>query len=275
VAIGDLHGDLSATRAALRLAAVVDDADQWSGGRTIVVQTGDQIDRGDDDRAVVEWLHALREQAPRSGGAIHLLSGNHELMNVLGDMRYVTAGAFAAFEGGPGRELDAPELASVPPQARARVAAMRPGGPFARRFATQPVVLIVGDSVFAHGGLGAAEVTRGLDAVNAEVRALMEGTAADPAAAAARWMAPDGPLWRRDQSDPDSAVDCAQLRRTLNALGVTRLVVGHTVQAQGVTAACDGAVWRIDVGMSAHYGGPVEVLELVDGQVRVLRAEHP
>jgi hypothetical protein len=31
---------------------------------------------------------------------------------------------------------------------------------------------------------------------------------------------------------------------------VTRIVVGHTIQPGHITSACDGAAWRIDVGMS-------------------------
>jgi hypothetical protein len=43
------------------------------------------------------------------------------------------------------------------------------------------------------------------------------------------------------------------------------MVVGHTVQDHGITSACDGTLWRIDVGLAKHYGGPIEVLELVSG----------
>ena len=59
-------------------------------------------------------------------------------------------------------------------------------------------------------------------------------------------------------------VDCAVVNKALTALGVARMVVGHTVQPQ-ITSACDGAVWRIDVGLGKNYGGPIEVLELVPG----------
>jgi hypothetical protein len=49
------------------------------------------------------------------------------------------------------------------------------------------------------------------------------------------------------------------------------MVVGHTVQNQGITSACDGALWRIDVGLARLYGGPIEVLELApDAPPKVL-----
>jgi hypothetical protein len=49
------------------------------------------------------------------------------------------------------------------------------------------------------------------------------------------------------------------------------MVVGHTVQEEGITSACGGRVWRIDTGMSSHYGGPLEVLQIEGDSVRVLR----
>ena len=54
--------------------------------------------------------------------------------------------------------------------------------------------------------------------------------------------------------------------------GVKRLVVGHTVQEQGINSACDGSVWRIDVGMARHFGGPIQVLEISKNAVFVLTA---
>lgn len=108
VAIGDLHGDLAATRAVLRLAGAIDAGDAWVGGRLVVVQTGDQVDRGDEDREVLDLLARVREDAAQQGGALHLLSGNHETMNVAGDFRYVTQRSFESFEGSDSRNLPEP-----------------------------------------------------------------------------------------------------------------------------------------------------------------------
>eukprot|EP00735_Rhodelphis_limneticus_P006882 TRINITY_DN19347_c0_g1::TRINITY_DN19347_c0_g1_i1::g.7892::m.7892 TRINITY_DN19347_c0_g1::TRINITY_DN19347_c0_g1_i1::g.7892 ORF type:complete len:200 (-),score=13.52,sp/Q8L774/SLP1_ARATH/57.14/5e-12 TRINITY_DN19347_c0_g1_i1:17-616(-) len=73
-----------------------------------------------------------------------------------------------------------------------------------------------------------------------------------------------------DVALPDST--CQELRQVLQTLGVKRMVVGHTPQPYGINSACNGGVWRVDVGMSAGvYGSPPQVLEiLADGSVRVL-----
>src|SRR5687768_17426401 len=63
VAIGDLHGDLAATRSALRAAGAIDDADRWSGGELVIVQTGDVLDRGDDEQAILDLIFRLETEA--------------------------------------------------------------------------------------------------------------------------------------------------------------------------------------------------------------------
>jgi hypothetical protein len=82
---------------------------------------------------------------------------------------------------------------------------------------------------------------------------------------------PDAPVWTRavSQGDPDAAA-CAPALAALDALGMRRLVVAHTVHREGITPACGGRVWRVDVGLARHYGGPLEVLELRGDVVTVL-----
>ena len=81
VAFGDVHGDFEAARGALRLAGAIDEQDRWSGGELIVVQTGDQLDRGDQEQAILDLFERLRIESEAAGGAFHALLGNHELMN--------------------------------------------------------------------------------------------------------------------------------------------------------------------------------------------------
>ena len=87
IAIGDVHGDLGATRAALRLGGAIDGDDRWIGAGLTVVQTGDQLDRGDEERQIVDLFSRLAKDAAKSGGRVVALNGNHEIMNVQGDFR--------------------------------------------------------------------------------------------------------------------------------------------------------------------------------------------
>jgi hypothetical protein len=267
VAIGDVHGDLQATRAALRLAGAIDEKGAWSGGTLALVQTGDQLDRGDDERAIIDLFERLRREAPATGGQVVPLNGNHETMNVQGDFRYVTPGGLTTFGGLAQRSQYA---AAAPEPFRQRAEAFLPGGQYASVLGTRDVIAIVGDSVFVHGGVLPEHVALGVERINRETRAWMNGEAAPPGSITSE----RAPVWVRDYSaDPPSAAACESLGRVLTALGVRRMVVGHTVQKGGISSACGERVWRIDVGLARYYGeGPIQVLEIAGDQVRVLSA---
>jgi hypothetical protein len=246
VAIGDLHGDFDAARAALRTAGGIDADDKWIGKDLTIIQTGDILDRGEGESKILELLERLDTEARAQGGAVIQLIGNHELMNAAHDFRYVTEGGAKDFDGDRQHEL-------------------APGGTWAKRIAHHNVIAIVptagGDTVISHAGVTAEWVSH-LDEVNEHARCWLdgqEGGADNPTQALA---SDDSPVWTRVWGGPQ--VDCAALASVLQKLGAKRMVVAHTPQPDGISSQCDGALWRIDVGLSKHYGGPIEVLELGD-----------
>lgn len=256
IAIGDLHGDLLQSRAALRLAGLIDDEDSWVGGDTILVQTGDTTDRGADSKAIIDLLVALRAPARAAGGEVVLLNGNHEVMNLQGDWRYVAPGDVEAFGG-----------------QRARAQAFARDGSYGALLATLPVVAMVDDTVFTHGGLTEPFAELGVDAINALARRHYF----DPPGPTGHPIhGPTGPTWYRGYVTDDPASACPALARALGALGARRMVVGHTTQRDGhVASRCDGALAVIDVGISGAYGGNLAVWELTDDDARALTPEGP
>ena len=269
VAIGDLHGDVEAARRVLRLAGAIDERDAWIGGKLVVVQTGDQIDRGDDDRKIIDLFERLRGEASSAGGEVLSLVGNHEIMNATLDFRYVTRGAFSSFtDVTPKDEGMAQAASGVDSNQRGRAVAFLPGGPYAKVLARRPVVARVGDSIFVHGGVLPKHVSAGLDAINDGARAWLQGEART---APKELASEDGPLWTRMYSAAPGREECATLVEALTALNAKRMVMGHTVQKPDISPACDEKAWRIDVGLARFYGGPVEALELRGDSVRVLR----
>ncbi len=269
VAIGDLHGDLEATRAVFRLVGAIDEADRWIGGPLVVVQTGDQLDRGDGEIQILDLLDRIKLQAGQAGGALVVLNGNHEIMNAQGDMRYVTPAGFAAFDELSNLDLTHPEVQRHPEEHRARVAAFRPGEPFARRLAERDLIAVIGGTAFAHGGILPEHVDYGVDRINAESRRWLKGEQAELPPS----LAGEGsPIWMRRYSDEDEEPepDCAALGQTLDKLGARRMVVGHTVQEGGISASCGGRIWRIDVGLSRHYGGKPQALEIAGDAVQII-----
>src|SRR5579862_5505954 len=99
VSIADVHGDLPAFKAILAQAGLVDESGSWSGGDAVLVQLGDLIDRGPAMRATLDFAMALEQQASAKGGRAVFLLGNHEIMNMTGDLRYVAKESWAEFAG--------------------------------------------------------------------------------------------------------------------------------------------------------------------------------
>jgi hypothetical protein len=100
VAIADVHGDFDDFVAILRRTGLIDKQNHWAGGRTTFVQTGDLLDRGPKPREVMDLMMALEKEALQGGGRVVSLLGNHEMMNIMGDLRYVVPMNYASFVDG-------------------------------------------------------------------------------------------------------------------------------------------------------------------------------
>ena len=79
---------------------LIDKQNHWTGGKTTFVQTGDLLDRGPKPREVMDLMMALEKEASQAGGRVVSLLGNHEMMNIMGDLRYVTPANYASFADG-------------------------------------------------------------------------------------------------------------------------------------------------------------------------------
>jgi hypothetical protein len=198
-----------------------------------------------------------------------------KILNVSGDFRYVTAGAFqesARFgrrleelfgdvEAGGGPHTDpANEDDAWETALRTRVGLFAPGGPLAQQFARHSTVLVVNDTVFAHGGLLPAHVAYGLERLNAGVSRWMLGESAKELEEALALAAgtSNSVVWNRQfaqdqwRTPAEGYTQCNVLRQALAAIpGAKRLVVGHTPQLAGCNCVCDGQV-RFDVAVSAE-----------------------
>src|SRR5437899_1555463 len=182
VVIGDLHGDYAKLHDMLSQAGLIDAHDAWSGGAAHLVQLGDVPDRAPDTRRILDLLMRLEPQARHAGGFVHVLIGNHEAMNMEGDLRYTTPGEFAAFtDRDSPRRRDAYYAALVtalqahPPAGGLPVfdqahraqfdaahtlgwaehrAAWSPDGVYGRWGLTHRALIRIDDTLYLHGGLG-------------------------------------------------------------------------------------------------------------------------
>lgn len=290
VAVGDVHGDYEQFVRVLRAAGVVDARLRWAGGKTHLVQTGDCLDRGADSRKVLDLLMRLEKEARKVGGLVHPLIGNHEAMNMLGDLRYVSAGEFAAFRGrDSGRLRDAlwrrlcerrrklgkpaptPEErkrfeAEIPLGWVEHRRAFSPKGRYGAWLSRQNTVIRIDDTLFLHGGLSPKYADFSLEDLNETVRRELQN--ADPETALVT-QDEDGPLWYRGLARGDATL-APHVDAVLRRHAVRRLVIGHTVTEGLIMPLYGGRVLAIDIGLARLYGGPPAALILEQGRAFAL-----
>jgi len=88
-AISDIHGQYDVMIKLFQVNGIVDQNNQWLFGDGHLVITGDIFDRGDQVTEILWYIYELEEQARQAGGQVHFLLGNHELMILEGDTRYI------------------------------------------------------------------------------------------------------------------------------------------------------------------------------------------
>jgi hypothetical protein len=168
VAFADVHGAYTELLELLRETGILDVQDHWAAGQTHLVSLGDLLDRGADSRKVMDLLMRLQGEAQAQGGQLHVLLGNHEAMNILGDLRYVDAGEYAsyvdlessaeraelrqAWETAHGAGSGAAFDQKFPPGYFGHRAAFSPQGKYGQWLLTLPVAIVLNDTLFMHAG---------------------------------------------------------------------------------------------------------------------------
>ena len=303
VAVGDLHGDFSAWQDIARDAGLIDANGHWAGGKTVLVQMGDMTDRGDDSLKIVRSLQQLQKEAPRHGGKVVVVLGNHEAMNLLGDFRYTTPGEFAAFADANSAArrdqfyeanraaIEAASKGKDPKQVRdawikatplgwvEHRLAWGPTGELGKWAAKNPAVVKIDGTLFVHGGISAEASKLPLDDLNRRVAAAM--VAGDDSDGSILNY-PLGPLWYRGLVTRDGDAEAAraaarpplprltpeqELDSVLAAYGAQRLVIAHTPDLKGIEFLFGGKLARVDTGISRYYGGPVTWLEILGQKI--------
>ncbi|MDJ0712557.1 MAG: metallophosphoesterase [Woeseiaceae bacterium] len=185
VAISDVHGAYDAMVATLQNVEVLDDDLNWVGGATHLVIVGDLLDRGPRSRDAMDLMMRLEDEAESAGGRVHVLIGNHEMMNMIGDLRYVSKAEYAAFAGDEtSRQRDrwftiwAARRGGASTLLRERFDSTFPRGYFAlseafsadgkygRWLLEKPIIAVINRTAFVHGGLPPAVIDMGLAGVN-------------------------------------------------------------------------------------------------------------
>jgi hypothetical protein len=291
VAFGDIHADRPVLEALLRQAGLIGPNNtNWTGGDTHLVLAGDFLDRGPSSGAVLDLLMALEAQAQRAGGRVHAVIGNHEAMNIYGDLRYVSPEDFAWYRDKDSEKRREAQMQAVLRQlklngrAPADEAAWRaqflseiplgwveqrlaftPAGKYGKWLLKQNAIVRINDAIYLHGGISQKYVTYTIQEINDRVRAELSG---DPLNLRGGICQDDeGPLWYRGLAlaAEDDEQTAALVNRILEAQQVKHVVIGHTPQP-AILPRFGGKVIVIDVGVSRLLDGPPAFLLVEDGK---------
>ncbi len=289
VAVGDLHGDYGQYIEVLSQNKLIDEKLNWRGGKTHLVQLGDITDRGPDSLKIIKHLMRLEKQAPKKGGRVHVLTGNHEAMNIEGDLRYVHPGEYSTLitkksKMEQDRHVEAVfawRLASDPSLADKKAETLdeiyqeiplgyvehrllwQPGQKIAQWAAGHNAVIVIDRTLFVHGGINPHQKLLTLEEINREISKELsmrnEGEVLS--------NSEDGPLWYRGLAENSADVELEPLKLMLRHYDVDRIVIAHTPTIGGVVTRFDGLVVLIDVGLSHHYGAQMANLIIDQGKL--------
>ncbi|MGH7551895.1 MAG: metallophosphoesterase [Longimicrobiales bacterium] len=295
VAVGDVHGAFDSFVAILRAAGLIDTRNRWTGKKAVLVQTGDVLDRGPDSKKAIDLLRKLEGDAQRAGGRVYALLGNHELMRLVSDWRYVSQGETEAFKNGD--SVDLRERAYTVFSTEAEKAAKAVGRPFdpkayreqfmkeiplgslEMRFAfdtkgeygawvrQRAAVARINGILFLHGGISDAAASLGCDGINAAVRQDLLSLPVPLDQVPTLFSASEtGPLWYRGlANDPEEAL-APTLDVILERMTARAIVIGHTTVLPGrIRTRFGGRVIQIDTGMVGgefYPGGVASALEM-------------
>ena len=316
VVFGDIHGDYKLTIEMLQVARLVEidyeGGVKWSGGDTYVVQVGDQVDRcrpmgnmmcknvgatpNDEasDIKIMKLFNSLHEEAVKVGGAVISLLGNHELMNSMGRLTYVSYLGLKEFEGYVDPEDENVKFESGE---EGRAYAFRPGKEIGKMMGcSRYPAVIVGKHLFVHAGIIDALIEEiglssrtDIETINVAIRMWLLGILGGEYVRNIVETSESSMFWTRILGSIPPNVSLKNptcykhLDKVLDLFKVGSIVIGHTPQsftyADDINHTCSGRVWRVDNGSSgafdkfdqeylrkgkSTYSRRVQVLEIID-----------
>lgn len=247
--VSDIEGNFKAFRKLLQAGNVIDHQFNWTFGDGHLVLTGDFVDRGDQQTEVLWLIYSLEEKAKAAGGHVHYILGNHEIMNMNGDLRYLNNkyvdNATMLFEDfnilyGENYEMG-------------------------RWLRTKSVIEQVGDVLFCHAGISTAVIKMDVSVskINKLVRPYYDENNLENLDSEADILySDDGPFWYRGYYFGTKRATINQVDSTLSSYKVKHIVTGHTVVSDTISVLYNGKVFNTDVH---HAKGHSEALVIEGG----------
>ncbi len=254
--ISDIEGSFGAFRKLLKAATVIDDNFNWTFGEGHLVLTGDFFDRGDHVTEVLWLIYSLEEKARAAGGYVHFILGNHEIMNLNGDLRYVHPKYFQNAE-----TLNQDYLSLYNDQSE-----------LGRWLRTKNVIQKIGNVLYIHGGI--SSIVNGMEIPASGINDLVKPYYGDttynyPNMAIEILYSELGPFWYRGYYSGQVRASQQQIDSTLNLYKANYIATGHTIAADTISTWYDKKLFNTDV---PHYKGFSEALYIENNKFYRLKA---
>lgn len=241
--ISDIEGNFTFFTKMLRTAGVIDEKFNWTFGNGHLVLIGDIFDRGIHITECLWLLYSLEEKAKEFGGNVHVMFGNHDMMNLRGDLRYVE-NKYKLTSDALG--ISYRELFGIDSE-------------LGRWLRTKNSIIKIGKKLFVHGGLSQKLIEKKLSIsdINDKMRDLMYIPHRKESDQTLKLLAGSfGPMWYRgyfmDYKDRYKRVNDKEVDEILDYFGGEQIYVGHTI-VDKPEAMYNGKVIAVDVKHTADH----------------------
>ncbi len=246
--VSDIEGEFKAFRQLLQGNNIIDEQFNWTYGNGHLVLTGDFVDRGTMVTEVLWLIYSLEEKAKAAGGYVHFILGNHEIMNLNNDLRYVHP-----------KYMESAALMN-----ESYLNLYSEHTELGRWLRTKNVIEKIGSVLFMHAGISEEvnEMDLSVGKINKLVRPCYGDTSGNYNSSKVKMLYSDaGPFWYRGYYGKQKP-PMDQIENILSTYKVKHIATGHTVIADTISVLFNGKLFNTDVH---HAGGHSEGL-LIEGK---------
>lgn len=251
--LGDLHGDLEKTKQALKKVGLIDENNKWIKENCKLIQMGDQVDSvcrrkeknicnsiNNLDVEVIYFMEEMARQAEKKNSKVVSILGNHEIMNIQGDLRFVSDNDIKRIGG-----------------AEERIKLFKPGSELCKLLSNRPLIYKYNELLFCHGGLTMSMLERNnIDEMNKKTKQWLLNEISEPDFLRNE----DSPIWSRKFAFNMGSEN--ELEQILKLTNCKKMFVGHTVSDK-IESKYNNKFWITDVGISSSFpGNQIELIEI-------------
>jgi calcineurin-like phosphoesterase family protein len=240
--VSDIHGQFQLFCDLLINSKVIDMDLNWNWDDGHLVIAGDVFDRGEGVNESLWLIFSLSQQAETVGGKVHFLLGNHELMIIENDLRYVHEKYF--------RSARLMELEIETLYAENTL--------LGRWIRTLPTCLQINNDLIVHAGISPELMSSIDDLVSLNNMMQLTINGENPDEKSIDLLSGSlGPLWFRGyftSSRKYEQIKLEQLNVILDHFEVDKIIVGHTTQ-DDIYTYFENKVIEVDASMKLGVEG--------------------